>query len=172
MTTAVSRHPFLSIHYFLLFLSKWSKFVEYCWDYRVLFGRSSKTCASVITISGLLLYHPKGVATFLLYAPLVAMPAFKLLFLHGKCPSPYSIVSLPRRSTSSFILNQQSSSPRHPVTFYVDVHSGVNSLEHLLVYTPSGYVIKLELLPSIEAELNESDLATRSGSYVHSQDEE
>ncbi|CAK9161817.1 unnamed protein product, partial [Ilex paraguariensis] len=93
------------------------------------------------------------------------MPAFKLLFLHGKCPSPYSIVSLPRRSTSSFILNQQSSSPRHPVTFYVDVHSGVNSLEHLLVYTPSGYVIKLELLPSIEAELNESDLATRSGSY-------
>ncbi|CAK9186562.1 unnamed protein product [Ilex paraguariensis] len=53
-----------------------------------------------------------------------------------------------------------------------DVQSGVNSLEHLLVYTPSGYVIKLELLPSIEAELNESDLATRSGLYVHSQDEE
>ncbi|CAK9186545.1 unnamed protein product [Ilex paraguariensis] len=100
------------------------------------------------------------------------MPAFKLLFVHGKCPSLYPIVSLPWRSTSSVILNQQSSSPRHPVTFYVDVHSGVNSLEHLLVYTPSGYVIKLELLPSIEAELNKSDLATQSGSYVHSQDEE
>ncbi|CAK9153134.1 unnamed protein product [Ilex paraguariensis] len=119
---------------------------------------------------------------------------------------------------SSFILNQQSSSPRHLFTLYVvkriknnasglliqlatlllpqkerltchfvlvqlifdsfisrglqDVHSGVNSLERLLVYTPSVYLIKLELLPSIKVELNESDPITRSGSYLHSQDKE
>ncbi|CAK9164022.1 unnamed protein product [Ilex paraguariensis] len=112
-----------------------------------------KIYRGMITAASIHPYHPRHVLQSL---------------LSGKGLCPYPIVSLPRRSTSSFILNQQSSSPWHPFTLYVDVHFGVNSLEHLLVYTPSGYVIKLELLPSIEAEPNESDPATWSGSYVHS----
>ncbi|CAK9170765.1 unnamed protein product [Ilex paraguariensis] len=114
----------------------------------------------------------KGTCHFFALSPFGDNASFQTLVSLGKCLFPYPIVSLPWQSTSSFILNQQSSSPRHPVTFYVDVHLEVNSLEHLLVYTPSGYLIKPELLLSIEAELNESDLATQSGSYVHWQDEE
>ncbi|CAK9137148.1 unnamed protein product [Ilex paraguariensis] len=186
----------------------------FCYAISQMIHAASKTCASVVTISGLLISIQRDLPLFI---PFGGNTNFQTLVSHGKGLCPYPIVSLPRRSTSSFILNQQSSSPRHPFTLYVvrriknnasglliqlillllqkerltchlvlvqlifhssvshglqDVHSGVNSSEHLLVYTSSGYVIKLELLPSIEAELNESDPSTRSGSYVHSQDEE
>ncbi|KAI7984290.1 Autophagy-related protein 18g [Camellia lanceoleosa] len=53
-----------------------------------------------------------------------------------------------------------------------DVQSRVSSLEHLLVYSPSGHVVQYELLPSVGVELSDSGLRTRSGSYMNTQDEE
>ncbi|KAL6978462.1 hypothetical protein U1Q18_020130 [Sarracenia purpurea var. burkii] len=47
-----------------------------------------------------------------------------------------------------------------------------NLFEHLLVYTPSGYVVQYELLPLIEVERSDDSLRTRSGSYMHTQDDE
>ncbi|CAK9175864.1 unnamed protein product [Ilex paraguariensis] len=55
---------------------------------------------------------------------------------------------------------------------FQEVGCRVNSLEHLLVYTPSGFVIQHELMPLIGAELSESRSKIRSTSYVHLQDEE
>ena len=51
-------------------------------------------------------------------------------------------------------------------------HAKGNSLEHLLVYSPSGHVIQYTLLPSVGGET--SDTASRTGSSpsVQSQDEE
>ncbi|CAL5357551.1 unnamed protein product [Camellia sinensis] len=48
----------------------------------------------------------------------------------------------------------------------------INSLEHLLVYTPSGHVVQYELLPLIGVELSDNGLRTRSSSYMHTQDDE
>lgn len=50
--------------------------------------------------------------------------------------------------------------------------SNVDTLEHLLVYTPSGYVIQYELLPSIGREQGESSLRVATASPVQAQDED
>lgn len=50
--------------------------------------------------------------------------------------------------------------------------SNADILEHLLVYTPSGYVIQYELLPSIGREQGESPLRVGTASQVQAQDED
>ncbi|XP_021906891.1 LOW QUALITY PROTEIN: autophagy-related protein 18g-like [Carica papaya] len=52
------------------------------------------------------------------------------------------------------------------------VNSRLNSLEHLLVYTPSGHVVQHELLPSVGVEPNESGSGTRATSFVHAQEDD
>ncbi|XP_058083559.1 autophagy-related protein 18g-like isoform X2 [Magnolia sinica] len=52
------------------------------------------------------------------------------------------------------------------------VHAKANSLEHLLVYSPSGHVIQHELLPSSGVESCDTSLRTGPGPYVPIQDEE
>ncbi|CAK9148348.1 unnamed protein product [Ilex paraguariensis] len=199
LRTVFSPIPFLSLEdkeqVFVKEIDSWihNSAATQTYDWALLI--SSKTCASVITISGLLISSPRDLPLFI--------PLWWQCQLSNSCFSWQRSMPVSHCISTTavyFILNQQSSSPRHPFTLYVvrriknnasglliqlaiplllqrerlichlvlDVHSGVNSLEHLLVYTPSGYVIKLELLPSIEAELNESDPATWSGSYVHS----
>ncbi|XP_057965598.1 autophagy-related protein 18g-like isoform X2 [Malania oleifera] len=51
-------------------------------------------------------------------------------------------------------------------------NSRINSLEHLLVYTPSGHVVQHELLPSLELKMSDGGSRTCSGSFVQIQDEE
>ncbi|XP_057474386.1 LOW QUALITY PROTEIN: autophagy-related protein 18g-like [Actinidia eriantha] len=53
-----------------------------------------------------------------------------------------------------------------------DVQPRANSLEHLLVYTPSGHVVQYELLPLIGVELSDNGLRTRSSLYTLTQDDE
>lgn len=55
---------------------------------------------------------------------------------------------------------------------FQDAYRRKNSLEHMLVYTPSGYVIQHELLASIRIEPSEVGPKTRRGSYLHSQNED
>ncbi|KAK3007901.1 hypothetical protein RJ639_013046, partial [Escallonia herrerae] len=50
-----------------------------------------------------------------------------------------------------------------------NVHRRVNSLEHLLVYSPSGYVIQHELLPFV-SEPSDIGSKNRSSSNLHTQD--
>lgn len=52
------------------------------------------------------------------------------------------------------------------------VVSNVDTLEHLLVYTPSGYVIQYELLPSLGRDQGESSLRVGTTSPVQAQDED
>ncbi|XP_043721573.1 autophagy-related protein 18h-like isoform X2 [Telopea speciosissima] len=51
-------------------------------------------------------------------------------------------------------------------------NSSSKTLEHLLVYTPSGHLIQHELLPSLGIEPNDSGARTGSGSFVQVHDEE
>lgn len=55
---------------------------------------------------------------------------------------------------------------------FQDIQPRANPLEHLLVYTPSGYVVQYELLPLIGVELSDNGLRTRSNSYMHTPDDE
>ncbi|XP_043708772.1 autophagy-related protein 18h-like [Telopea speciosissima] len=50
--------------------------------------------------------------------------------------------------------------------------SSSKTLEHLLVYTPSGHLVQHGLLPSLGTEPNDSGARTGSGSFVQVQDEE
>ncbi|ONK62900.1 uncharacterized protein A4U43_C07F9290 [Asparagus officinalis] len=52
------------------------------------------------------------------------------------------------------------------------VHSKANSLEHLLIYSPSGHLIQHELLPSTGAELTDSSSRTSPGSLLQLQDDD
>lgn len=52
------------------------------------------------------------------------------------------------------------------------VKSKTKSLEHLLVYTPSGHIVQHELLPSVGPEPNESCSRTQSTSIPHMQEDE
>ncbi|KAK9074984.1 hypothetical protein SSX86_003303 [Deinandra increscens subsp. villosa] len=52
------------------------------------------------------------------------------------------------------------------------VASNVETLEHLLVYSPSGYVIQYELLPSLQREQGESSLRVETASQMQAQDED
>ncbi|XP_018825265.1 autophagy-related protein 18g-like isoform X1 [Juglans regia] len=51
-------------------------------------------------------------------------------------------------------------------------NSRANTLEHLLVYTPSGYVVQHELLPSVGIEGSDNGLRIQSSSFVHMQEDE
>ncbi|XP_059625797.1 autophagy-related protein 18g [Cornus florida] len=73
-------------------------------------------------------------------------------------------VSVPSGAVAAVFHNSRTQS--------IHVHSrSNNSLEYLLVYTPSGQVIQYELLPSLGVELTDSGLRTQSGSYAHTQDD-
>lgn len=74
-------------------------------------------------------------------------------------------VLVPSGAVAAVFHNSLSQSPQH-------VHTRVNSLEHLLVYTPSGHVIQHELFPSMGAELSDGGTRTLSGSFRQIQDEE
>ncbi|KAK3193933.1 hypothetical protein Dsin_025243 [Dipteronia sinensis] len=52
------------------------------------------------------------------------------------------------------------------------VNPRANSLEHLLVYTPSGHVVQHELLPSIGMELSDSSSRIRTASLAHIQEDD
>ncbi|XP_031744597.1 autophagy-related protein 18g isoform X2 [Cucumis sativus] len=52
------------------------------------------------------------------------------------------------------------------------VNSKPNSLEHLLVYTPSGHVVQHELLPSFGAEPSLHSSRTESSSVLHMQEDD
>ncbi|XP_038900260.1 autophagy-related protein 18g-like isoform X3 [Benincasa hispida] len=52
------------------------------------------------------------------------------------------------------------------------VNSKPNSLEHLLVYTPSGHVVQHELLPSFGAEPSLHSSRTESSSFLHMQEDD
>ncbi|XP_022150194.1 autophagy-related protein 18g isoform X3 [Momordica charantia] len=52
------------------------------------------------------------------------------------------------------------------------VNSKHNSLEHLLVYTPSGHVVQHELLPSFGAEPSLHSSRTESSSFLHMQEDD
>nr|XP_029118325.1 autophagy-related protein 18h isoform X2 [Elaeis guineensis] len=54
----------------------------------------------------------------------------------------------------------------------LQIPSKANSLEHLLVYSPSGHVIQHELLPSSSAESSDSSSRIGSGPLLQLQDEE
>lgn len=74
-------------------------------------------------------------------------------------------VLVPSGAVAAVFHNSLSQSPQH-------VRTRVNSLEHLLVYTPSGHVIQHELFPSMGAELSDGGTRTLSGSFRQIQDEE
>jgi hypothetical protein len=48
----------------------------------------------------------------------------------------------------------------------------MKSLEHLLVYTPSGHIVQHKLFPSVGPEPNESGPGTQSASTLHMQEDE
>ncbi|XP_050942823.1 autophagy-related protein 18g isoform X4 [Cucumis melo] len=52
------------------------------------------------------------------------------------------------------------------------VNSKPNSLEHLLVYTPSGHVVQHELLPSFGVEPSLHSSRTESSSFLHMQEDD
>lgn len=54
----------------------------------------------------------------------------------------------------------------------VSTRHNCNSLEHLLVYNPSGYVVQHELVPSVGFERSDFGSKTQSPSYLYMQDEE
>ncbi|KAL3849821.1 hypothetical protein ACJIZ3_011703 [Penstemon smallii] len=54
----------------------------------------------------------------------------------------------------------------------VDVNSNGNSLEHILVYTPSGFVVQHEIQSSMGTELGDSRTESWSTNQVNSQNEE
>nr|GMD45317.1 Autophagy-related protein 18H [Ipomoea batatas] len=48
----------------------------------------------------------------------------------------------------------------------------VNSLEHLLAFTPSGHLIQYEMVPSLGGEQGDTTLRTGTGPLVHMQEDE
>ncbi|KAJ0054392.1 hypothetical protein Pint_01104 [Pistacia integerrima] len=74
-------------------------------------------------------------------------------------------VFVPSGAVAAIFHNSISQSLQH-------VNSRANSLEHLLVFTPSGHVVQHELLPSIGMEPGESDLRTRTASSLHVQEDD
>lgn len=74
-------------------------------------------------------------------------------------------VLVPSGAVAAVFHNSLSQSLQH-------VQTRVNSLEHLLVYTPSGHVIQHELFPSMGPEHGDGVTRTLSGSFRQIQDEE
>lgn len=102
-------------------------------------------------------------------------------------PSPVSLSVVSRIKYSSFGWLNTVGSATGSATGKVFVPSGAvaaifhnsisqsmraNSLEHLLVYTPSGHVVQHELLPSVRPEPGESGSRTHPASLVHIQDDD
>jgi hypothetical protein len=74
-------------------------------------------------------------------------------------------VFVPSGAVAAVFHNSLSQSLQHS-------NSRANTLEHLLVYTPSGYVVQHELLPSVGVEGCDSGSRTQSPSFVHMQEDE
>ncbi|GKV41054.1 hypothetical protein SLEP1_g48633 [Rubroshorea leprosula] len=74
-------------------------------------------------------------------------------------------VFVPSGAVASVFHNSISHSLQH-------VSSRTNSLERLLVFTPSGHVVQHELLPSIGVEPGDNGTRTQSTSYVHVQEDD
>ncbi|KAH0905487.1 hypothetical protein HID58_037314 [Brassica napus] len=58
------------------------------------------------------------------------------------------------------------------VTYDLQQNSRTNSLEHILVYTPSGHVVQHELLPSVSTESPESGSRVHRASHAQVQEDE
>ncbi|KAK9919717.1 hypothetical protein M0R45_028298 [Rubus argutus] len=117
---------------------------------------------------------------------------------HVDGPSHLPVPSVPWWFTPYFLTNQQPFSsppppPRYPfcsrkasipsgavtAVFHSSVahdvqasHLKVTALEHLLVYTPSGYAVQYKLLPRVGVEPGEASSRTVPGSSVQILDEE
>ncbi|KAF2298622.1 hypothetical protein GH714_024370 [Hevea brasiliensis] len=74
-------------------------------------------------------------------------------------------VFVPSGAVAAVFHNSKSQSVQH-------VNSRANSLEHLLVFTPSGHVVQHELLPSIGLGPGESGSRTQLVSFVQIQDDD
>ncbi|GLU07481.1 hypothetical protein SLE2022_244370 [Rubroshorea leprosula] len=74
-------------------------------------------------------------------------------------------VFVPSGAVASVFHNSISHSLEH-------ASSRTNSLEHLLVFTPSGHVVQHELLPSIGVEPGDNGSRTQSASFVHVQEDD
>ncbi|XVF32660.1 hypothetical protein REPUB_Repub17cG0101500 [Reevesia pubescens] len=74
-------------------------------------------------------------------------------------------VFVPSGAVAAVFHNSISVSPKH-------MDSRTNSLEHLLVYTPSGYVVQHELLPSIGADSGANGSRIQTTSYTHLQEDD
>jgi len=74
-------------------------------------------------------------------------------------------VFVPSGAVAAVFHNSLSQSLQH-------ANSKANTLEHLLVYTPSGYVVQHELLPLVGVERCDSGSRNQSASFVHMQEDE
>ncbi|XP_022758103.1 autophagy-related protein 18g-like isoform X2 [Durio zibethinus] len=74
-------------------------------------------------------------------------------------------VFVPSGAVAAVFHNSISLSPQH-------VEPRTNSLEHLLVYTPSGHVVQHELLPSIGADSGANNSRFQTGSYTQVQEDD
>ncbi|XWS76465.1 hypothetical protein CRYUN_Cryun01aG0178600 [Craigia yunnanensis] len=74
-------------------------------------------------------------------------------------------VFVPSGAVAAVFHNSVSLSPQH-------VDPRTNSLEHLLVYTPSGHVVQHELLPSLGADSGANNLRIKTASYTHVQEDD
>ncbi|XVF21850.1 hypothetical protein REPUB_Repub12eG0124900 [Reevesia pubescens] len=74
-------------------------------------------------------------------------------------------VFVPSGAVAAVFHNSISLTPRHvdPIT---------NSLEHLLVYTPSGHVVQHELLPSIGVDSGANNPRIQTASHTHMQEDD
>ena len=74
-------------------------------------------------------------------------------------------VFVPSGAVAAVFHNSISLSPQH-------IGRKTNSLEHLLVYTPSGHVVQHELLPSLGADSGANNLRIQTASYTHVQEDD
>ncbi|OMP04986.1 hypothetical protein COLO4_09156 [Corchorus olitorius] len=74
-------------------------------------------------------------------------------------------VFVPSGAVAAAFHNSISCSPQH-------VNPRTNSLEHLLVYTPSGYVVQHELLPSIGADSGANSSRIQAASHMQIQEDD
>ncbi|XWS36248.1 hypothetical protein CRYUN_Cryun20dG0069100 [Craigia yunnanensis] len=74
-------------------------------------------------------------------------------------------VFVPSGAVAAVFHNSISLSPQH-------IDPRTNSLEHLLVYTPSGHVVQHELLPSITADSGSNNSRIQTASYTHVQEDD
>ncbi|XP_035551489.1 autophagy-related protein 18g-like isoform X2 [Juglans regia] len=100
----------------------------------------------------------KGTCHVFVLSPFGGDAGFRIISSQGK-------VFVPSGAVAAIFHNSLSQTLQH-------ANSKANTLEHLLVYTPSGYVVQHELLPSVGIEGSDSGLRTQSASFVHMQEDE